>query len=140
MSTQECVGVKPSLRQQVGTFGQRLEGIAALARGPEHARQDAKAKAHALKREMRQFDADLQRCGAPERSMLQVMRYVCRRAISFKIMGTFYYANIKYVLLGCSVTDLLSFVRCPCRRAVPSWQCSAAISSCACITAFTTRS
>ena len=91
-STQECT---PSLREQVGIFGQRLEGIAALARGPERARQDARAKAHALKREMRQFDADLQRCGAPERSMLQVIRYVCRRAISSKIMGTFSYANIK---------------------------------------------
>jgi len=59
-----------SARQQVATFGEELEALVALARGPEQARQKARRRALALQCEMRALDGAV-RSGS-EQIVLQV--------------------------------------------------------------------
>ena len=58
-------------REKVAAFGEELEALVVLARGPEQARQKAHRRALALQCEMRALDGAVRRSG-PEQIVLQV--------------------------------------------------------------------
>jgi len=61
----------------LAALGERLEEVTAASRGSPPERQEARQNAVSLKRDMQRLEQDLQRCGAPERTVVAVSVFHC---------------------------------------------------------------